>query len=98
MNNASDLSQQIVRILLYAAMPVLMKYGFDEGSATAIITGLGGFIGAIAWWFFWERKRVSPPVVVAKAAEVVPIPVGDQMKAGVAPADVTPPAQAALPK
>ncbi len=56
MTNA-DLAQQIIRILLYIGSPLLVKWGIDAESTTAILTGAGTLIAAVAWWFFWNRNK-----------------------------------------
>lgn len=53
----ADWTQQILRIGLYILSPLLAKWGFDEGSTTALITGLAGTVGALTWWYFWNRKK-----------------------------------------
>lgn len=54
---ASDIIQNIVRILLWVGTPLLIKMGFDNDSAAAVLTGAGGMIGNLIWWFFWMRNK-----------------------------------------
>ena len=54
---ASDIVQNVVRILLWIGTPLLIKWGVDADSTTAILTGLGGLIGNGIWWFFWARNK-----------------------------------------
>lgn len=53
----ADWTQQVTRIGAYILTPLLIKYGVDEGSATAIVTGAAGLIAALSWWFFWNKKK-----------------------------------------
>lgn len=55
------LLEQVTRILLYILGPLLAKYGFDEGSTTMIVAGIGGLVVAVVWWLFFIKKNDVVP-------------------------------------
>lgn len=51
--------QQLVRIVLYSIGGMFLGTGVADGELYQQVLGASGVIVAFAWWFFWERNRVT---------------------------------------
>lgn len=56
-----DTLQQFIRIVMQVVAGFLMSKGYLNEEMAATLTGAVVSMAAVAWWFFWDRKRTSEP-------------------------------------
>lgn len=54
-----DTVQQLLRIILQVAAGMLVSKGIITAEMGVTLTGAVLSLGGIAWWAFWQRKRVA---------------------------------------
>lgn len=54
----TDVTQQIVRIIMYALTGFLVKAGLD-GEGIQMVAGAVTGVVALIWWIIWNRKKAT---------------------------------------
>lgn len=54
-----DTVQQLLRILLQVGAGMLVSKGIITAEMGVTATGAILSLGGVAWWAFWQRKRVA---------------------------------------
>jgi hypothetical protein len=52
--------QQILRIIMQVVAGFLMSKGYLNEEMATTLTGAVVSIGAVVWWFVWNRKASTP--------------------------------------